>query len=208
MSLFSFDDFFNQPEKPKVKDYPLVFPVDQEPIRVICPTPQGPFIAGGACLQWYQQKPVDQADIDIFCVDRHQVNELKQRLHDQADVQEKYHTENALTYYYVSKQNRKNNWTVQIITKRYADSLQDVVDNFDISVCQIGTDGDRWVMGKHTASDIRNKVLRMNYPLQAQAAKRLVKYCSYGYRPVDGLIEDIVHNNISTWKFTAMEEYE
>jgi hypothetical protein len=208
MSRFSFDDLFDIPEKPKVKDYPLVHADDQEPVRVICPTPQGPFIAGGSCLQWYQQKPIDQADIDIFCVDKHQVNELKQRLHAQATVQEKYHTENALTYSYVSKSKRSRYWTVQIITKRFYDSLQDVVNSFDISVCQIGTDGTNWAMGEHTASDIRNKVLRMNYPLQPQAAKRLVKYCTYGYRPVDGLIENIVQNDISTWKFTSMEEYE
>ena len=207
MSRFSFDDLFGKPEEPK-KDYPLVHADDQEPVRVICPTPQGPFIAGGSCLQWYQHKPIDQADIDIFCVDSNQVKELKQRLHAQATVQEKYHTENALTYAYVSKSKIRRYWTVQIITKRFYDSLQDVVNSFDISVCQIGTDGTNWVMGEHTASDIRNKVLRMNYPLQAQAAKRLVKYCSYGYRPVDGLIENIVQNDISAWKFTSMEEYE
>lgn len=207
MSRFSFDDLFGKPEEAK-KDYPLVHADDQEPVRVICPTPQGPFIAGGSCLQWFQQKPIDHADIDIFCVDSNQVKELKQRLHAQATVQEKYHTENALTYSYVSKSKRSLYHTVQIITKRFYDSLQDVVNSFDISVCQIGTDGTNWAMGEHTASDIRNKILRMNYPLQPQAAKRLVKYCTYGYRPVDGLIEDIVHNDMSTWKFTSMEEYE
>jgi len=208
MSRFSFDDLFDTSEKPKVKDYPLVHADDQEPVRVICPTEQGPFIAGGACLQWYQHKPVEQADIDIFCVDKHQVNELRNRLLDQSNLQEKYHTENAFTYLYVSKSKIRRFWTVQIITKRFYDRLDDVINNFDISVCQIGTDGTNWAMGKHTASDIRNKILRMNYPLQPQAAKRLVKYCTYGYRPVDGLIEDIVHNDMSTWKFTSMEEYE
>lgn len=208
MSRFSFDDLFDQPGKPENKNYPLVFDDDQEPVRIICPTTQGPFIAGGACLQWFQDKPVGWSDIDIFCVDMNQFNELRQRLYTQSSCQEKYNTENASTLTFISKKNKMRNWTIQIISKRFYDGLEDVVNSFDISVCQIGTDGTNWVMGEHTASDIRNKVLRMNYPLQPQAAKRLVKYCAYGYRPVDGLIENIKQNDISAWKFTAQEEYE
>ena len=32
-----------------------------------CNLTQGPWIAGGAALSWYQNKPIGKSDIDVFC---------------------------------------------------------------------------------------------------------------------------------------------
>jgi hypothetical protein len=68
-------------------------------------------------------------------------------------------------------------------------------------------DGHTWTLGKITASDIRQKNLRMTLPLLPDAAKRLTKYWSYGYRPVPGLLKSIAQNPESRWTFDPSEEY-
>ena len=51
-----------------VVEFPCVHRDDSEPLSIIWPDlKQGPWIAGGACLRWYQCQPVGENDIDIFC---------------------------------------------------------------------------------------------------------------------------------------------
>ena len=88
------------------------------------------------------------------------------------------------------------------------DFFKEVIDNFDISVCQIGTGGNEWLLGKDTARDIRERNLRMNIPLQPDAAKRLAKYWTYGYRPIDGLLEAVRTNPVAKQVFQSNEDYE
>jgi hypothetical protein len=85
--------------------------------------------------------------------------------------------------------------------------MQEIIDNFDVTVCQLATDGRQWVLGDYTARDIREKNLRMRIPLQADAVKRLTKYWIYGYRPVDGLIEAVQNNPVGKWEFNPSEDY-
>ena len=41
---------------------------DQEPVNLILPNlKEGPWIAGGAALRWYQDQSVGDSDIDVFC---------------------------------------------------------------------------------------------------------------------------------------------
>ena len=80
-------------------------------------------------------------------------------------------------------------WKLQIIKHKYYNSMQDIVDAFDISVCQVATAGNEWVLGDTTARDIRERNLRMIGDIRPSAVKRLLKYMAYGYRPVGGLIE-------------------
>jgi len=97
---------------------------------------------------------------------------------------------------------------LKVIKRRYFNSLQEVIDNFDISVCQIGTGGNEWLLGDETARDIRERNLRMYFPLQPDAAKRLSKYWTYGYRPVKGLLSAVQNNPVAKKMFQSNEDYE
>lgn len=190
----------------------LIFPCchrdDNEPMTIIAPNiKEGPWIAGGACLRWYQNQPVSESDIDIFCANEEQVKRVIEDIKSYGRYTTKYESDNATTLTYYSKENNKE-WTLQVIKRRYFRSLKEVIDNFDISVCQIGTGGNEWLLGKDTARDIREKNLRMNMPLQPDAAKRLVKYWTYGYRPVDGLLDAVRSNPIAKKIFQSNEDYE
>jgi hypothetical protein len=135
------------------------------------------------------------------------MQELVDRIKSYGRYSTKHDSDNATTLSYHDKNSNKY-WTIQIIKRRYFDSLQEVIDNFDISVCQIGTAGTEWFMGSHTALDIRERNLRMNLPLHPDAAKRFAKYWTYGYRPVPGLLEAIQNNPVGVQKFEVDGDYE
>lgn len=212
-----FDDFRDSLVQPKHTNYgkpvdiisvPCCHNDDQEPMTIIWPDMHhGPWIAGGACLRWYQGLPVGDSDIDIFCKDEKQAKDIIDKIKSYGRFSTKHESDNATTLSYHTKDGGKY-WTLQVIKRRYFNSLQEVIDNFDITVCQIGTGGQEWLLGKFTARDIREKNLRMQYPLAPDAAKRLAKYWTYGYRPVDKLVQDIQQNPGALKEFAVDGDYE
>jgi hypothetical protein len=189
--------------------YPIIPAGDKEAMAVIEPDlEKGPWIAGGAPLRWYQGRVVDDSDIDVFCRNALQAQKVIERIKSYGRFEVKHESDNAVTIRYHRKDEYGTAWIIQVITRRYFDRLQEVLDNFDITVCQIGTTGTEWVLNPMTARDIREHNLRFTEPLHPDAAKRLTKYWTYGYRPVPGTIESIQNNPLATWKFTADGDYE
>lgn len=199
----------NHRQPVKIIEVPCCHKNDQEPVTIIWPDLHaGPWIAGGAALRWYQGQPVGESDIDVFCANAKQAADIIERVKSYGRHSIKFESENAVTLEYESHEGWSKRWTIQIITRRYFSSLQEVIDNFDISVCQIGTGGQEWLLGKDTARDIRERNLRMRMPLQPDAAKRLVKYWTYGYRPVEGLLDSVKFNPNGKWKYDHDDTYQ
>jgi hypothetical protein len=189
--------------------YPTVPHGDREAVAIIEPDlKQGPWIAGGAALRWYQGLTVGDNDIDVFCANARQAAEVIERIKSYGRYEVRHESDNATTLKYHRKDEWHTNWTIQVITRRYFSSLEEIINNFDITVCQIGTTGTEWSMAPQTAQDIRGRNLRFNYPLCADAVKRLTKYWVYGYRPVPGTLESISKNPDAVWKFDNMGDYD
>jgi hypothetical protein len=215
-TLLTLDDLFDETvEKtgawgtcPELMDNGYTINVDDvEAVSVIKPNfHAGPWIAGGAPLRWFQGLAVGSNDIDVFCRNAKQAQDVIASVKSYGRYTTKYQSENAVTLKYENF-DKDRSWTIQIITKRYFSSLQEVIDNFDISVCQIGTCGNEWIMNDLTAKDIREKNLRFVKDLHSDAPKRLVKYWTYGYRPVPGTLESIQQNPDSNWQFSNDEDY-
>ena len=93
------------------------------------------------------------------------------------------------------------------VQHKFYNSMQEVIDRFDFSVCQVATCGEEWILGEHTARDIRTRSLRAVGDVKGDIAKRLAKYWVYGYRPVDGLMNDIISNPNTKYKFSSEEDY-
>lgn len=198
----------NYDEPIDVVDFPTVHREDSEPLTLIWPdVKNGPWIAGGAALRWWQGLPVGESDIDVFCANAKQAEDIIERIKDYGRWQRKFESDNAVTLSYWSKNNNSKTWTIQIIKRRYFKSLEDVINSFDMTVCEIGTSGNEWVLGKQTAKDIRERNLRLKLPLQPDALKRVVKYWTYGYRPVEGVLEAVQNNPIGRWQFELDEDY-
>lgn len=189
--------------------FPTIHRDDSEPVTIIWPDMKhGPWIAGGAALRWWQNQPVGESDIDVFCANAKQAETIIENIKQYGRWQRKYESDNATTLSYWNKEKSSKPWTIQIIKRRYFNSLQEVIDSFDMTVCEIGTSGNDWLLGKETAKDIRERNLRMKHPLQPDALKRLTKYWTYGYRPVEGILEAVQNNPIGKWEFSIEGDYE
>jgi hypothetical protein len=200
-------------ELPKVlSKYPTVHPNDQLPVNIINPDiDKGPWIAGGACLKWFQGMPVGKySDIDVFCKNESQANRLIDFISNDLGLKNHsghalplFKTDNATTF---SIEANFNHWKLQIITCNYFNSIQEVIDRFDITVCQVATAGNEWILGEKTAKDINQRILRFNKITNA-SPKRLIKYWTYGYTPETETIEAIQNHADCSWDFINDEEY-
>lgn len=212
MAKFLFDMVgsisFNPDKDVNVYYFSTVHKDDCEAVSLIDPDlKKGPWIAGGAPLKWYQGEPVRDSDIDVFCRSPQQAQKLLEKIKSYGRFHVKCQTENAITIEHYNKDNYSTRWTIQIITKRFFKNIQEVIDSFDITVCEIATCGDEWIMNPQTARDIRERILRFKTPLQSDSPKRLTKYWTYGYRPVEGTIEQICDNVETRWAYTLTEDY-
>jgi hypothetical protein len=214
-NVFAFDSLVRslgkKPER-KTNKYPTVPESDWPALDVIQPNAKdGPWIAGGACLKWYQGQPVNMSDIDVFFRDAFQLRRAMNRIEDTKRFHVRHRSENAITYEYSaindSLEDVQTVFTIQLIQHKYFNSMEEVIDRFDFSVCQVATCGEEWVLGEYTARDIRSRSLRAVGDVKGDIAKRLTKYWVYGYRPVEGLVNDIISNPNTRYKFSQDEDY-
>lgn len=185
---------------------PLAVDPDQGMMRnimqIICPTVTGPWIAGGAALKWYTDSPVNLSDIDVFFRDSGQHQKLFDALTSNSSWTLKMRTRNASTW-----NNRNTNHVIQLIEKEFFEDIQSLLDSFDITVCQIATDGERFYASDQTYEDIQNRSLRMHLPLQPNAIRRYFKYVAYGYRPVPGLHAQVCNDPDVNWNM-SIDDYD
>lgn len=167
---------------------------DKEIVELLAPNiKNGPWIAGGACLQWYHKKPVGDHDIDVFFKSKEQLNKCFKRFNRDFI----YESEDAITisYNYGTIYNNFQHYTIQFIKRRFYENVTELLDNFDITVCQIASDGKDMIYGKTTLSDIENKRLVINKPYTKNAPKRLAKYWVLGYNPEPGVVTEIINDD-------------
>jgi len=167
------------------------------------------WIAGGTALNWYQGKPCD-SDVDIFFRSQQGMQRMFDNLCKQNQLQNIWQnfsptsysiynttaTENAFTF---KVECSHRSWDVQLIKREYFETAEAVIDDFDITVSQIATDGSYTTVGKWFARDVRNRRLRF-HKISKGSAKRLVKYWCYGYEPTDQEIKQITSMPKLIWE--------
>lgn len=168
-------------------------------------------------MNWYQHKPAD-SDIDLFFhseKDFDKMNELFSNAYEIstsiADVfvnlgakktyetvnsdiliTDRHKSDNAITYTVTISGASHPLWKVQLIKRRFYNTIEEVIDDFDISVCQIATDSyNKVVTSKHFAEDVAARRLRF-VNTTPSSAKRLIKYWTYGFTPTDEDIQSVI----------------
>lgn len=200
---------------------------DLELLKVINPNMQhGPWIAGGACINWFRGREVELNDIDVYCADAQQRSLVIKNLR-QYGFWENISTENAITlnknsdirvvqYDAIDESISANiplkieqtgkDFKTQIICKQFFSSPQEIIDTFDFSVCQIVTDGFEIFTGIHTLKDLQNNILRIEHPSPA-LFKRLTKYIAYGFNPLPQTIDFALSQTDYTCNFEGSDDY-
>ena len=217
-TILSIDElFYNDPthvKKDKTRIVPLmtlpcVPGADKEPVSVIEPDIEyGPWIAGGACIKWHQSQVVAHSDIDIFCKNQKQANDVVARIKGYNRSEIICQTKNATTLRYFACGSDIKYWVLQVITVNFYERIEDIIATFDISVCQIATAGTEWVLGPTTIKDLKNNVLRFIGRPRSCSLKRLLKYWSYGYIPLEGTLERIQQSPETIWSYENDDVYE
>jgi hypothetical protein len=112
-------------------------------------------------------------------------------------------TENAVTYS-VTMPSTDKSYKLQLIKRRFYVDAQDLLADFDISVCQIATDLTSVWTGQHFAEDVKNNRLRV-VSANRNTPKRLVKYWTLGFVPEDSDIDSVLTRDDLSWEFSNDE---
>lgn len=185
-----------------------------------CNMKYGPWVAGGACIQWYQGKEVGLSDIDVWVSSSRQYEMTKRKLESKS-FSVIYESENAVTYIHkvnifnytniangvvpVQVNNKFSDLRIQVIKKNYQ-TVQDVINDFDFTVCQIATDGTNFVFGPKTREHIDKKILETT-KIKESLHRRFAKYYSYGYEPTEKTIAALSTFN-NHLNFNGTNEYD
>lgn len=163
-------------------------------------------IAGGAALSWFQHQPVGNKDIDIWFKSKQDFLNMSNHLTG-LEFRKQFDSEYAETFRAAST-GVIEDYRIQLIKQPYTDSPNELIKNFDISVCQIATDNNSWWFGEHFLQDLKNKKLRL-IKIKPNSLKRVLKYWSYGFQPDDDLLNNVINNPETIWDFTTNtdEEY-
>lgn len=144
--------------------------------------PKGPWIAGGAVMKTYMGEPLT-TDIDIFFSCQSHFEDAVEKMNKNAILVKD--SVFSKTYdFTIEHKGIESKKTVQLIQFVFKDKASEIIDTFDLSVCQIAFDGKRVVTCDGVLDDIKNKRIRVNVNKISQPGstlKRFVKYASRGY---------------------------
>ena len=110
-------------------------------------------------------------------------------------VESVYRTQNASTFSIRRKHDDTYHLKIQAVCKRYYDRVEQLMDDFDFTICQFVTDGSRVWATPLAQADLASKTIRMS-PTTTRSPKtrRLVKYTAYGFVPEHELMMAALRN--------------
>lgn len=152
----------------------------------------GPWIAGGAARRILQGRSLEDGDIDLFFHSFKSWSDFEKDLINKG-YEKTYRSTNATTF---DVDGRK----VQIIRRRYYESLRDVLRDFDVTASQVAVHGDRVIALKTAGDDIKANVLRYaeeGRVVKASAVPRGLKYINYGFVPEPGYFRRMIKEGLS-----------
>lgn len=168
---------------------------------------QGPWVAGGSVRRLVMRLPQD-SDFDFFFHDEEQMNafceDMKKRgatVESEGDFNITFSLPKVKTKPIGDDEFSKAGpeLKVQAIRIAYFETLSDVLESFDFSICQGGWDGVSLVFGDYTLFDLSNKRLvpgKIRYG--ASTLRRIIKYANQGYTICGGglanILEQVVAN--------------
>jgi hypothetical protein len=149
------------------------------------------WLAGGAVRRTLINQKLE-SDIDLFFKSKEAFDNYLQQLKDKFEVAKEVKNDHNVQL--VVRFTDKEEWTIQLITVAYYDSLEKVLDSFDFTICQFGTDGENLVCGDHALWDLARMRLAVHHLVfPAASIRRMIKYTNQGFYACQGCIQTIVN---------------
>lgn len=184
-----------------------------------CNMENGPWIAGGSVRKVYEGKPWQAQDVDFFFKNKQQFDHFISCRNGFGKVKTEYVTPNAITYkIYIGQDKNPSIWnldvlseisneqsdpenhlTIQLIKKNWHQSAWNLINDFDLGLCQFVTDGTTILTTNQAIEDAADGIIRPNRNRpQEITPQRLTKYCAYGYNPELGLLKNVLQTIMKT----------
>lgn len=144
--------------------------------------PEGGWVAGGAIRRWFKGQE-NLTDIDVFFSSVTHFQDYEKSL--SIYCPKVGETVNAITY--MSPQEVP----IQLIRASYYDTMTNLLDSFDYSVCQFAWDGkDVYATSQALISVLRNHLGPHNIRQEhaVDSLRRAFKYAKKGYYPCNGTL--------------------
>ena len=136
----------------------------------------GPWVAGGCILRWVAGEPLT-GDIDLFFRDEAQYRQTCEPM--VLNASRVQHTKFASSFDIMLD---GEDTTIQAIRYKFFANLDEVLDSFDFTICQLGFDGSHIVHSKPALEDIQDKQIRINRVVNSSnLLLRIAKYAARGY---------------------------
>lgn len=174
--MFKREDLLTAVKKRNISSdiYDLIMSVTNGYVNLDLDT--GPWIAGGCLTSLFQNRNLEQSDIDIFCQTgfsfRRAVNQVKKQ-----GMVETRDSSTAKTF-----RNGSNGFELQIIKFEHH-TLSELLQSFDFTIVKAATDGKTLVYHPRFFEDLKNYSLRLDHPItnKSRMASRVVKYANKGF---------------------------
>ena len=154
----------------------------------------GPWIAGGSLLRTKMGLPMN-TDIDIFFKSKQQFDEYFVKIKSDYDGKQfSYTTDSDSTYaknVFIKYMDRS--YKLQLINRKYYDSPCNLLDDFDINICQLAYDGKNLYVEENAIQSIEEKTFYLNKILNgASVMSRCMKYARLGFYLSHGEINEFI----------------
>ena len=144
--------------------------------------PTGPWICGGSVLKTFLGQPLD-TDIDLFFAGQVTYNDALTKMGKNA----KLTRETALSHTFdclFEHSGKEYKQQVQLVKYIFKPKASEIIDTFDLSVCQIAFDGERVVAPESSIEDMKNNRLTINVDkvtMPGSTLRRIIKYVKRGF---------------------------
>lgn len=186
MNKFSLDDYWNRYGSEDFEETDFNKAVKKLPKL----GKNGPWLCGGAVRRFISGVELD-SDYDLFFASEEQMEKTIQHIKDKKG---KKISENDFNTTYLFK-----GLKVQLIHISYYNSIDDVLDSFDFSLCKFGYDGKSITVGDWTLWDVaRKKLVPENITYATSTLRRIIKYTRQGFTICGGglghILQSVVDN--------------
>jgi hypothetical protein len=147
----------------------------------------GPWVAGGSVWKSIEQIPLT-CDVDIFFKSAQQCEQWYRKLLSLPYVHRivsdaKSNQYNTTLKYHIYDKGYNKTITLQLISFKFFNNIQELLDGFDFTVCQFGFDGRKLYSGDTSFDDLRNREIIFNNVLDNVATGiHLEKYTKIGFK--------------------------
>lgn len=165
----------------------------------------GPWIAGGAGRRLYENDKLQFSDIDVFFPNEEMMqwatNLFEGRRNDKSiwspfKIIERRDGPMSVTFIIQSADDQRR-YPIQFVKKKFFASMEELLDDFDFTLCMWGTDGVNLYYDHRAPIDLASRTLVLHQFPKRPKPNRLAKYVTQGFTPAPGVLSHMLGTHIN-----------